>query len=54
MVRAVLNNRWNEIEKTQQQLRESIEESRQLAERSEELLNKHRREMENSGDREGS
>ena len=40
----------DEIEKTQRSLRESIEESKRLAERSQALLNRHRREVEGRED----
>ncbi len=40
-----LEDTLEEIEKTQRSLRESIEESKRLAERSQALLNKHRREV---------
>ncbi len=38
--------RLSEIEETQRELRESIDQSRRLAQRSQELLDKHRRQIE--------
>ena len=39
-----------EIEKTQAQLRESIETAKELADKSDKLIKKHRREMKANGD----
>ena len=44
------NDPLKEIEQTQSELRKSIEHSRELAEKSQQLLDKHRREMEQKDD----